>query len=343
MTDDQDLRAAMERAADDVEPTDRLADIRRRTRRTSRRRRSWFVAGGTGLAVASVVTVALVAGSSSPQRAADPAAPAATSAAATPTPAPSTTPLAPSAPDSVNAQPVYYVGAGPDGPDAPDDVLYQTLGFGDGVLDALMKEPYDPDYRTLWPQGSLLAATDAGDVVVVDLGDASLAERPAGMSTEEAQLALQQVAYTVAAALDTDAGLLFELPGGAAAESVLGIPTGGGVVERAPELDVLSHMNILDPSEESIYPRTGELVVTGLGNSFEASGQCSLEREDGTEVDAYLAQMDGWIKPRLYPWELTIDLADVAPGTYTVVCITDDPTGGEGRGTDTDTRTVIVE
>ena len=47
---------------------------------------------------------------------------------------------------------------------------------------------------------------------------------------------------------------------------------------------------------------------------------------------------------RLYKWETEpIDVSDLAPGTYTFVAMTDDPSGGEGTGPFTDTRTIIVE
>ena len=36
-------------------------------------------------------------------------------------------------------------------------------------------------------------------------------------------------------------------------------------------------------------------------------------------------------------------MSDLTPGTYTFVAMTDDPSGGEGLGPFTDTRTIIVE
>ena len=45
---------------------------------------------------------------------------------------------------------------------------------------------------------------------------------------------------------------------------------------------------------------------------------------------------------KLYPWETEVDVSDLAPGTYTFVAMTDDPSGGEGGGPTEDTKTIIV-
>ena len=326
MDHDQDLYRALSEAVDHVEPTDRLVRIRQETRRNTRRRRTWFATGAAGLAVASVVTIALVSSTSGPRRAAEPAATA--------------TPTAPAAQETYQ---VFYVGPGPNGPDAPEASLYRSSAESTSLADALTVTPKDPDYRTLWPAGSLVDVSDGGDYVVVDLSDESYGERPDTMTEAEARLAVQQVVYTVQAAFDTDAPILFEMPDGSDAETVYGVAS--YPVERAPALDVLSHMSIDTPAESAAVSRgAGPLVVAGRGNSFEASGACFLRDDTGFEGGPYLAQMSGWMEPRLFPWELSVDLTDIPPGTYTLSCSTDDPTGGaEGRGADTDTRTVIIE
>ncbi|MGA8845118.1 MAG: Gmad2 immunoglobulin-like domain-containing protein [Nocardioides sp.] len=327
--DDQDLRTALESAVENVEPTDRLHRIRHETRSHVRRRRAWLAAGGAGLALASVVTVALLTGTSSPQRAPDPA--------VSPSPEPSTT---------SSTYSVFYLGPGPDGPAAPADTLYRARVVSPSLVEALTRSPSDPDYRTLWPSGSLGAIagdSGSGDVVTVALRDETLAERPAEMSLQEALLALQQVVYSVQAAFDTRAGVRFEWPDGSAAETVYGVPA--DLVEAAPALEVLSHMSIDRPIEGATYRRDVEAFsARGRGNSFEASGACSLQGDDGFTVGPFLATMSGWMGPRLFGWEATIDLRDVPAGTYVFECSTDDPTGGtEGRGTDYDTRTVVIE
>ena len=48
-------------------------------------------------------------------------------------------------------------------------------------------------------------------------------------------------------------------------------------------------------------------------------------------------------RPAVPVGDRPIDVSDLAPGTYTFVAMTDDPSGGEGLGPFTDTRTIIVE
>ena len=42
------------------------------------------------------------------------------------------------------------------------------------------------------------------------------------------------------------------------------------------------------------------------------------------------ATAEGWMD-KLYPWQAEVDVSGLAPGTYTFVAMTDDPSGGEGR------------
>jgi hypothetical protein len=47
---------------------------------------------------------------------------------------------------------------------------------------------------------------------------------------------------------------------------------------------------------------------------------------------------------KLYPFAGQANLAGLAPGTYTFVAMTDDPSGGaEGFGPSEDTRTIVVK
>ena len=50
------------------------------------------------------------------------------------------------------------------------------------------------------------------------------------------------------------------------------------------------------------------------------------------------ATAEGWMD-KLYPWEAEIDISTLAPGDYTFVARTDDPSGGaEGAGPHEDTK-----
>ena len=343
MTDDE-LRAAIGDAVCDVEPTDRLGEIRRATHLPARRR--WYVVGGAAvLAAAVVVTAVAVLAQGDAPRAADPIGPAATTR---------TSPTAISGP----AVPVYYVGPGPDGPNAPASTLYRYFEHGGTPLDLLMRTPSDADYRTLWPVGSLVVASDPeAGLVYVTLRDASLRERPDAMSEVEAELAVQQVVYTLTAALQDDFVVRFRYqdPNDDSTtvplDRVLGIEipeqevdgtTIPGSVRKAPQLDVLNEMSISDPAEGASY--AGSFTARGVSNGFEASVYCRLIDANGTQVWDAPTTAGGWLEPRLFPWRLEVDLGNVEPGEYTFTCTTDDPTGGaEGYGAATDTRSLTVE
>ncbi len=308
------LRAAISGAADDIEPLDRLDHIRRMTRASASRRRAWCIAGGSLLAAAAAVTVIVAVtgpgASTGPTTGADPA-----SAGVSPPPA------------SQGTYPIYYVGPAPDGPAAPVAVLYSSLETGTSALDLLMRTPTDPDYRTRWPEGSLVSYTVTADSIEVIVGP--------GAPLDD-DLAVQQLVFTLQGVEDSKLAV-----------TVLGSPVGAAppTFDRADDLTVLSRMSITEPAEGTVIPAgSGSFTATGQGNSVEASGACFLRGDDAFESGPYLAQMSGWMEPRLFPWELSVDLSDVPPGTYTFACATDDPSGGEeGRGADTDTRTVIVE
>lgn len=304
---DPRLRAAIHEAADAVEPTDRLAAIRQGTRASARsRRRAWYAAGGGLVAAAAVAALAVVVltrpGTGT---AVDPAGP----------------------PSATSTSTVYYVGPGPDGPQAPAAALYVEEVEAGSVLEAVMTPPRDPDYRTAWPTGSLVSYEVGPDEIAVVVGE--------GAPLDD-DLALQQLVHTLQAHEDSEAVLSLTL------EDSDAPPVD---VARGDDLDVLSHMSITTPAEGTTYAAgTRSFTATGQGNSFEAGGGCFLRGDDGVEAGAFPVQMSGWLEPRLFPWEITVDLTDVPPGSYVLACITDDPTGGaEGRGTDTDTRTVIVE
>ncbi len=255
--------------------------------------------------------------------------------------------------------PVYYVGDGPDGPDAPEHVLYREFGRAvakdplNAAIELLQSTPADPDYTTLWPKASLEFGSfdgigDQGFISVV-LTDPALVERPSPMNEAEARLAIQQVVYTMQAALRTRAPVEFSLPGATSnVDTVLGVPaerdaefSGVRKYTEAPVLDVLSHMVISDPAE-GLVVSDDSFTARGLGTGFEGSLVCFVR--DGDRQLWAEPTIAGWQEERLFPWELEVDLSDVPSGTYTFLCTTDDPTGGtEGRGADTDTRTIVVE
>jgi len=296
-------------------------------------------------------------GDDDPNQADDPASTPAseTSDAGTPTDTTTvTTSEEPGASDTTDATaetrsvPVFFVGDTPQGPrlfaeqreievDNPVAESLALLEAGDAA---------DPDYRTLVPADSLEG--DAGfdgigddGYYALNLTDAQWIERPAGMSSAQAELAVQQLVYTLLAQAGdgevegATGGVDFYLDG----EHVtyLGVV---GTVNPAPSIDVRALVNVTSPAEGATV--SGSFSATGLANSFEATVPWEVRDASGEVVLNGFSTAEG-AYDKLYPWEATVDVSDLDPGTYTFAALTDDPSGGEGPGPTEDTKTIVVE
>jgi hypothetical protein len=158
------------------------------------------------------------------------------------------------------------------------------------------------------------------------------------MSPAYARAAVQQVVYTVQAAVGKRLPVQF-LIGGVPAATVLGLPA-TEPIRQGKVLQTLSQMSISDPNEGETV--SGTLRVRGVNNGYEGTVAVHLER-GGT---SYLEQatIGGWGTDKLFAWETTLDVSGLEPGTYTLVASNDDPSGGqEGFGPATDTRTIVVK
>ncbi|HEX6149107.1 Gmad2 immunoglobulin-like domain-containing protein [Nocardioides sp.] len=304
---DPQLADLLHDAVADVEPDDQLADIRARIPRRSTARRWGLLAGGGALAVAATVTaIALASGPSSvttdPDVAEDP----------------------PSSGDTT-AVAAYFVGETPTG-----DRLFRefqpvedaTAGLSGLAL--LESGPTDPDYTSLWPEGSFedrLSDPEAG-VVHVYLTDAA--------PEEPSELALQQVVYTVRAGLQEQVQVAFH-----SGETLV------ATVAAAPQLDTLSLVNLSDPAEGQAVGDS--LHVSGVANSFEATVPWRIQ-QGSTAVDGGFFTAEGSMGTRLFPFSGEIDVSSLDPGSYTLIVETSDPSGGsEGPGAYSDSRSFVIE
>jgi hypothetical protein len=327
---DETLTRLVTDAVADVEPTDRLDQIRVLAReQRSGRRRGWYAAGGVALATAAAVTAFAVLGTDEPRTTAP-------DLADTPTPSASTG-VGPEERPQVG----YFVGDTARGPRLFRDlVLLPEEGSAVSLsLQALETGSLDPDYRTLWPAGSFAGAEVRGDVIEVTLADATLRDRPAGMSAEEAAIAVEQVIWSVQSADGSERAVQFRY-GDNPIDQVYGVPTSEPLA-RGEENDVRALMNIYFPQEGAVV--SGSFRADGENNGNEASMNWRIEDADGRPVLEGFATAEGWIDG-LYPWETDpIDVSALAPGTYTFVASNPDLSDGEGFRPDTDTRSIIVE
>jgi hypothetical protein len=250
---------------------------------------------------------------------------------------PSASDSATTSPETV-AVPLYFVGETPQGPrlfrefrnveaDNPVDEALALVAAGDAL---------DPDYSTLLPQDGAptLVQGDMSQAIGINLPSLDWSERPAGMSAKEAKLAVQQIVYTVQGVLQSRAPVEFFYDG---LTPVFGFDQSS--FKAAPQNDVLAFVNVTEPAEGAQV--SGSFTASGVANSFEATVPWEIRDQSGAKVLEGFATAEGW-GDHLYPWQSPVDVSGLAPGTYTFVALTDDPSDGEGSGPTEDTKTITV-
>jgi hypothetical protein len=359
---DQRITDLLHEAADAIEPRHRIEAVRAATRSPGRRGgRGWWAAGGVGLVAASVVTALVLASGDVPDGAGLGPADGPTS---TSTPTHDPTSAAPDRSErqdrleqmrraSQGVHAVYYVGDTPLGPrlyrqlltmDPADPLGVAVAAAVGSTPDGRRLPPEDPDYRVLWPPLTTASAqlASTGDVIDVSLGgDPQDDLRSAGALTpEEARLALEAVVRTAQDAVGEQLPVRFRLFG-EPADTVLGVATSTPVT-TGPDLDVLAHVSLSTPFEGQVVDNDEPFTVTGAGTGFEGNIVTRIQRWEGTSVvDQVPTIASGEGTPRLWPFSVTFDLGDVAPGDYVVISQTEDPSGQGDFFTDTRRITVV--
>jgi hypothetical protein len=252
----------------------------------------------------------------------------------------SSSPSTTSSADKVTV-PVYFVAETPVGPrlfrefrqvgaDNPLEEAVALMVSGDAV---------DPDYRTLYPGGSFesVSFSDGAGAIVVQVADDSLGTRPGDMSSREAKLAVQQLVYTVQGVQQKRVPVLMQ--NGNSAAPLFGIDSTEGF-EAAKQIDVLGLVNVTTPEEGSTVADT--FTASGVASSFEGTVPWEIRDASDAKVAEGFATAEGWVG-KLFPWETQVDVSGLAPGVYTFVALTDDPSDGEGPGPTEDTKAIVVE
>ena len=266
----------------------------------------------------------------------------ATQSPTTPQPSePSESPSETPTEDDGTTVPIYWVGDGPGGEPRLFREFHRVQGNPLTEAARLVMgggQPDDPDYRTLWPQVEVADVGATDGVLLVQIPGDGFTERPDGMTKRDARLAFQQLVYTLQGVQQERVPILVKR--GGTDFRLLGLPT-DVQHEQASALETLNLVSITSP-EEGATVTDDTLTVTGVANSFEASGPCRL-LVDGVEMVVQGYQSDGWMEDRLFPFEVDIPLQGIS-GEAVVQCETDDPSGGaEGNGPAIDTRTITVE
>lgn len=231
--------------------------------------------------------------------------------------------------------PVYFVGDTARGPKLFRE--FRSVPSDNPLMEAtalmLAGDSLDPDYRTLWPGVEISDVSATDGVLLVQIPGDGFTDRPDGMSKKAAVLALQQLVYTLQGVQQDRVPLQIVREGGPA--QLFGLNTEPQFTD-APQLFVSSLVNITTPEQGASV--TGDtLSASGVASSFEANLPWEIRQGDEVVLDGF-ATAEGWMD-QLFPWETSIDVSGLAPGDYTFVARTDDPSGGaEGSGPDEDTK-----
>ncbi|MGH3369185.1 MAG: Gmad2 immunoglobulin-like domain-containing protein [Nocardioidaceae bacterium] len=340
------VRRLLDDAVADVEPRDSLASIQARTKVTPmQRNRPWFL-GAAAAVVATAATVAAVTvltgdgtTGEDPGVAGSPSSTPSTTEGTTgssATPSPS-----PDAETTTETVPVYYAGDTSRGTRLFREFHRVEVVGGDAVAaavnQAVSATPDDPDYRTDWPAGTSASSaegTGTPDVITVDLrGQASLHDRPATMSEEQARMAVEQLVYTAQAASQTRAPVQLYLEG-QRTDQVLGVPTSEPLAQ-GEAIDVLAQVWVIEPAEGAEVSAPFE--VSGLAAAFEANVQWELKQGDTVVEQGFTTARECCT---MAPYAFTVK--QVPPGDYTLVVHDSDPSGGEGFAPWEDTKQITV-
>ncbi|HET7356110.1 MAG TPA: Gmad2 immunoglobulin-like domain-containing protein [Nocardioidaceae bacterium] len=344
------VRGLLEDAVSDVAPEHGLDSIRRRTSSTAARhgRRGWLWAAGSAV-VATAATVAAVVtlsnGPGTPQADHGFASGAASSqarqsasaqsgaASGSSQPSQGTTKAGPV--DSTVTVPVYFVGQTPHGPRLyrDDQQVPAADAATPAVHAALAGYSTDPDYTSPWPstaQVDKVSADGSGITIALQSGGNPLADRPSGMSSDEATLAVQQLVYTAQDALSSKAPVSFTVDGQPASK-LLGVDVSGGV-DRAPDTSTEALVWVLSPVQGAKVH--SPFKVTGLANAFEANVVWELEQGGQVVKQGHTTAQEAFL---MSPYSFNVD---APPGDYTLV-VHDDDASGQGNVTQ-DTKDITV-
>lgn len=274
--------------------------------------------------IAVVLGVLLVAGCAGPAVGAPPA-------PDTPVPATTAPTSAPAAAE--RALPVYFVAETDSGPRLHRE--FHRVATDDPASDAvreMLAGAVDPDYRTHWPAGTALRAPVdvAGGVITVDLTGVTPG---AQVGTAGAELTVQQLVYTVQAALQTTDPVRILLDG-EPVEELFGAVDTSGPVPRADLYATRSLVQIDAPDHGATV--AGPLVVTGEAAVFEATLPWEVLREGAVVASGVTGTAEGQV---FSAFSFSVDLP---PGDYVVRITEDDPSDGEGRPPLSDDKAVTV-
>ena len=227
--------------------------------------------------------------------------------------------------------PLYFVGDTPQGPRLFRE--FRSVPADNPLMEAtallLAGDTLDPDYRTLWPQVEISDVQATDGVLLVQIPGDGFTERPDGMSPRAAELAIQQLVYTLQGVQQERVPVVIKR--GGTDFRLFGIGTDVAVHDREP-LDVLGLVNITSPSRATSSPATRSRPAASA-SSFEATVPWEIPAARRSSLEGF-ATAEGWMDELLPVRETLHRRLEPRAGRPTVQCAA--PTtrrgGAEGAG-----------
>lgn len=275
---DEQMRRALADEAAKIEPDDGLHKIqaRVRTQRKPISRRPWVLTAGAAAVGTAAVIGAFTVLTDDTNKAGEVGRPTttATSPSAAPrsaTNSPNVTPADQGTPEAVAARavPVYWLGSTVGNDAGAGMRLYRTFVRIKGrpaeqaVRMMTTQKPDDPDYESLWAGAEVSSVTRSSDVVTVDFK--TLPQKK--LEPAVANLAVQQLVYTVQGALNDDTVPVQVTEKGRPSTSLFGVDT-PQPLGRDQASDVQALVWIISPTNEAVV--SAPVTVKGTAAAPEA-------------------------------------------------------------------------
>lgn len=228
--------------------------------------------------------------------------------------------------------PAYFLTETPAGPRLAREFrgVQERDNVAEAALAVMVEGPVDPEYSTPWDPATSFRVTETDDAIDVEL---SVPDDSDSVPEELRELAVQQVVYTVQAALQSTDDVRFVVDETTAAQ-LWDADTSTFTVARAPQLEVRQLVQINDPTEG--MPMTSPVEVTGEAALFEGAYEWRIEQAGVVVEEGFGQSEEG---QRFAPFSFEVELE---PGEYEVIVTATDPSGGEGPGPMSDSRTFTV-
>jgi hypothetical protein len=332
---DDELGRAIQDAVADVRPRGTLDDIRSRTDKVVPMKSRWILpilAAAAVLAVVVAGTFWLTGDDTTPSPSGTPTQGATTGGNGATTPPPGGT--------TMRAVPVYYVGETAHGKRLFREFHREAVqnGLPDGVAYvsariAVDGKPLDPDYTNPWPAGARWAYSSSDRNLITVSLSGNLHDRPVGMSQADAELAVQQLVFSVQAGFGKGRVPVQLLLHGQHTDTILGVPASEPLAAGNPD-DLQSPVQVDDPVDGATV--SSPFTVTGRAATFEANVVWELKQGDTVVKKGFTTAQECCT---LAPYSFRVE----APaGSYTLV-VHDTDESGQNLPVDQDSKEITVQ